>query len=148
MKVKNRIHDRDEFVQQPPDHGLCMARAKGPRKGGKPTRADRPPGPRNPGKAAADSRQTRQTRDRDWTGAETAGGEGKETQSLTKVREEPVRAGLLAHSRQKPAKPGEQQLCRLPKDWLGRREETHKHTQTHTHTHTQKKLKHTNNQMK
>ena len=88
-----------------------MGRAKGPGKGSKQRRQATQT--QEPGKAAADSRQTRQTRDRDWTGAETAwGGEGKETQSLTKVREEPVRAGLLAPSRQKPAKPGEQQLCR------------------------------------
>ena len=68
--------------------------------------------------------QTAARPDRHATGTgrerrQRGGGEGKETQSLTKVREEPVRAGLLAPSRQKPAKPGEQQLCRLPTDWVG-----------------------------
>ena len=69
-----------EFVKQPPDHGLCMARARGPGKGGKPTREDRPPGTRNPGKAAADDSQTdtqqAHAHTRDPRGAETAKGRG------------------------------------------------------------------------
>ena len=52
-RKKTRSMIDGEFVNQPPDHGLCTVRAKGPEEGGKPTREDRPPG-----KAATDSRQT------------------------------------------------------------------------------------------